>query len=125
VVASGEQVTAGLMAVVLSEMGIPSRSFQGWQVPIKTDDAHGAARIMEIDPTELEKRFADGVVPVITGFQGVAPSGRVTTLGSYIRRESANLHTLEMWSAILMSCLLGLACFGVGLSWATMVIEAS
>ncbi|MBN9311319.1 MAG: aspartate kinase, partial [Devosia sp.] len=58
VVASGEQVTAGLMAIVLSEMGIPSRSFQGWQVPIRTDDAHGAARIVEIDPTELEKRFA-------------------------------------------------------------------
>jgi aspartate kinase len=81
VVASGEQVTAGLMAIVLSEMGIPSRSFQGWQVPIHTDDSHGAARITDIDPTELNKRFADGVVPVITGFQGVAPSGRVTTLG--------------------------------------------
>ena len=81
VVASGEQVTAGLMAIVLSEMGIPSRSFQGWQVPIHTDDAHGAARIVDIDPTELEKRFADGVVPVITGFQGMAPSGRITTLG--------------------------------------------
>ena len=56
IVASGEQVTAGLMAIVLSEMGIPSRSFQGWQVPIKTDDAHGAARIMEIIPDELQKR---------------------------------------------------------------------
>ena len=81
VVASGEQVTAGLMAIVLSEMGIPSRSFQGWQVPIHTDDAHGAARIAEIDPTELNKRMAEGVVPVVTGFQGIAPSGRVTTLG--------------------------------------------
>ena len=81
VVASGEQVTAGLMAIVLSEMGVPSRSFQGWQVPIRTDDSHGAARIVEIDPTELNKRFAEGVVPVITGFQGIAPSGRVTTLG--------------------------------------------
>ncbi|MDR3474775.1 MAG: aspartate kinase [Devosia sp.] len=81
VVASGEQVTAGLMAIVLSEMGIPSRSFQGWQVPIRTDDAHGAARIVEIEPTELDKRMKDGIVPVITGFQGIAPSGRVTTLG--------------------------------------------
>ena len=81
VVASGEQVTAGLMAIVLSEMGIPSRSFQGWQVPILTDDAHGAARIVEIDPTELDKRMKDRIVPVITGFQGIAPSGRVTTLG--------------------------------------------
>ena len=81
VVASGEQVTAGLMAIVLSEMGIASRSFQGWQVPIHTDDAHGAARIVEIDPTELDKRMAEGTVPVVTGFQGIAPSGRVTTLG--------------------------------------------
>src|SRR5215217_4551205 len=81
VVASGEQVTAGLMAIVLSEMGIPSRSFQGWQVPIHTDDAHGAARITEIDPTELDKRMKDGWVPVITGFQGVSPHGRITTLG--------------------------------------------
>ncbi|MGN6102032.1 MAG: aspartate kinase [Devosia sp.] len=81
VVASGEQVTAGLMAIVLSEMGIPSRSFQGWQVPIRTDDAHGAARIVEIIPDELDRRMKDGWVPVITGFQGIAPSGRVTTLG--------------------------------------------
>jgi aspartate kinase len=81
VVASGEQVTAGLMAIVLSEMGIPSRSFQGWQVPIHTDDAHGAARIVEIDPTNLREQMAQGVVPVVTGFQGIAPSGRITTLG--------------------------------------------
>ena len=81
VVASGEQVTAGLMAIVLSEMGIPSRSFQGWQVPIHTDDSHGAARIVDIDPTELDRRMADGMVPVVTGFQGIARSGRVTTLG--------------------------------------------
>ncbi|MBN9332791.1 aspartate kinase [Devosia sp.] len=81
VVASGEQVTAGLMAIVLAEMGIQSRSFSGWQVPIKTDDAHGAARITEIDPTELDKRMKDGWVPVITGFQGISPHGRVTTLG--------------------------------------------
>ena len=81
VVASGEQVTAGLMAIVLSGLGIPSRSFSGWQVPIKTDDSHGAARITDIDPTELDRRLTDGWVPVITGFQGVAPSGRITTLG--------------------------------------------
>jgi len=81
VVASGEQVTAGLMAIVLSEMGIPSRSFSGWQVPIRTDDAHGAARITDIDPTTLDELMNAGWVPVITGFQGVAPSGRVTTLG--------------------------------------------
>ena len=81
VVASGEQVTAGLMAIVLSEMGIPSRSYSGWQVPIHTDDAHGAARITDIDPTGLNERMNSGWVPVITGFQGVSPAGRVTTLG--------------------------------------------
>jgi aspartate kinase len=81
VVASGEQVTAGLMAIVLSEMGIQSRSFAGWQVPIRTDDAHGAARIVEIDPTELNSRLDAGWVPVITGFQGISPAGRITTLG--------------------------------------------
>ncbi|ODT82324.1 MAG: aspartate kinase, partial [Pelagibacterium sp. SCN 64-44] len=81
VVASGEQVTAGLMAIVLSDMGIQSRSFAGWQVPIHTDDAHGAARITDIDPTELDKRMKDGWVPVITGFQGISPHGRITTLG--------------------------------------------
>ncbi|MEP7239845.1 MAG: aspartate kinase, partial [Devosia sp.] len=82
VVASGEQITAGLMAIVLSDMGIPSRSFQGWQVPIYTDDAHGAARIAEIVPDELDARMKDGWVPVITGFQGmVKATGRVTTLG--------------------------------------------
>jgi aspartate kinase len=62
-------------------MGIQSRSFAGWQVPIHTDDAHGAARITDIDPTELDKRLRDGWVPVITGFQGISPHGRVTTLG--------------------------------------------
>jgi aspartate kinase len=82
VVASGEQVTAGLMAVVLSEMGIQSRSYSGWQVPIYTDDSHGAARIVEIDPTELDGRMNDGWVPVITGFQGIVKeTNRVTTLG--------------------------------------------
>src|SRR5690606_29162606 len=81
VLASGEQVTAGLMAIVLSEMGVQSRSFAGWQVPIHTDDAHGAARITGIDPTALDKRLRDGWVPVITGFQGISPQGRVTTLG--------------------------------------------
>jgi aspartate kinase len=81
VVASGEQVTAGLMAIVLSDMGMPSRSFAGWQVPIGTDDAHGAARITGIDPAMLNDRLQDGWVPVVTGFQGIAPSGRITTLG--------------------------------------------
>jgi aspartate kinase len=82
VVASGEQVTAGLMAIVLSEMGVASRSYSGWQVPIFTDDAHGAARITEIDPTNLLSKMEQGVVPVVTGFQGVVKeTQRVTTLG--------------------------------------------
>ena len=82
VVASGEQVTAGLMAIVLSEMGIPARSFQGWQIPIETDDAHGAARIEKIDPSLLIDRMGQGMVCVVTGFQGIyPPTGRITTLG--------------------------------------------
>ena len=81
VVASGEQVTAGLMAIVLQDMGISARSFTGWQIPIETDDAHGAARIINIDPSILNERMAAGQVCVVTGFQGIAPSGRVTTLG--------------------------------------------
>ena len=82
VVASGEQVTAGLMAIVLSEMGIPARSFQGWQIPIETDDAHGAARIENIDPSLLIDRMGQGMVCVVTGFQGIyPPTGRITTLG--------------------------------------------
>ena len=82
IVASGEQVTAGLMAIVLSEMGIQSRSYSGWQVPIYTDDSHGAARITDIDPTELNERMSNGWVPVITGFQGISTkNNRVTTLG--------------------------------------------
>ena len=82
VVASGEQVTAGLMAIVLSEMGIQSRSFAGWQVPIHTDDAHGAARITEIDPTELDKRM-DGWLGAgrSPASRASRPSGRITTLG--------------------------------------------
>ncbi len=81
VVSSGEQVSAGLMAIILSQMGVRARSFSGWQVPINTDDAHGAARIVDIDPQNLLKTMNDGIVCVITGFQGIAPSGRVTTLG--------------------------------------------
>ena len=81
VVASGEQVTAGLMAIVLSEMGISARSFAGWQVPIMTDDAHGAARIADIPPENLLNKMREGMVPVVTGFQGVSAKGRITTLG--------------------------------------------
>ena len=82
VVASGELVTAGLMAIVLQEMGIQARSWQGWQVPIHTSDAHGAARIESIDGAEIVRRFAGREVAVIAGFQGLhAATGRITTLG--------------------------------------------
>ncbi len=81
VVASGEQVTCGLMAIVLQSMGVPSRSFLGWQVPVRTDDGHGRARIEEIDPANLLHRMEKGIVPVLAGFQGVTASGSITTLG--------------------------------------------
>ncbi len=81
VVASGEQVTSGLLALALQNIGINARSWQGWQIPIKTDNAHGAARIMEIDGTELIRRFGEGQVAVIAGFQGLGPDNRIATLG--------------------------------------------
>lgn len=81
VVASGEQVSAGLMAIVLQDLGVPARSFTGWQVPIETDDAHGAARIEHVGRELLDERLGDGQVCVITGFQGISPHGRITTLG--------------------------------------------
>lgn len=81
VVASGEQVTAGLMALTLQKMGIPSRSWQGWQVPILTDESHGRARVREVRPEHLHACLDEGVVPVVTGFQGISEQGRITTLG--------------------------------------------
>src|SRR3954452_24518177 len=83
VVASGEQVTAGLLAIVLQGLGIQARSWQGWQIPIKTSDAHASARILEIDGAELIKRFKErNEVAVIAGFQGINPlTQRITTLG--------------------------------------------
>jgi len=81
VVASGEQVTAGLMALTLQQMGIDARSWLGWQVPVHTSSAHGAARIAGIDTTNLDAKFAEGTHAVIAGFQGLSPEGRITTLG--------------------------------------------
>ncbi len=83
IVASGELITAGLLAIVLQSLGIQARSWQGWQIPILTDDAHASARITGIDGTELIKRFKERKeVAVIAGFQGIhQPTGRVTTLG--------------------------------------------
>lgn len=81
VVSSGEQVTAGLMALALQEMGCAARSWLGWQIPMRTDDVHGKARILDVDPAAVEARFAEGMVAVCAGFQGVSPRGRITTLG--------------------------------------------
>lgn len=73
VVASGEQVTSGLLAITLQSMGINARSWQGWQIPIRTDNAHGAARILEIDGSDIVKRMGEGQVAVVAGFQGIGP----------------------------------------------------
>ena len=82
VVASGENVTAGLLALRLQEMGVPARSWQGWQVPINTTSQHGAARFVSIPRANIDAKFAEGMrVAVVAGFQGLSAEGRITTLG--------------------------------------------
>ncbi len=82
VVSSGEQVTAGLMALTLQEMDIPARSWQGWQVPVNTTSAHSSARIEDIGTENINGKFGEGMrVAVVAGFQGISPEGRTTTLG--------------------------------------------
>jgi aspartate kinase len=81
VVASGEQVTAGLTAIALQALGVRARSWMGWQIPFHTSDAHAKARIAGIDTAALKARLAAGEVPVVAGFQGVTPDLRITTLG--------------------------------------------
>jgi len=82
VVSSGENITAGLMALTLQEMEIPARSWQGWQVPVLTNSAHSSARIEEIPSVNIAAKFAEGMrVAVVSGFQGVSPEKRITTLG--------------------------------------------
>ena len=82
IVSSGENVTAGLMALTLQEMNVPARSWQGWQVPVQTTSAHASARIEDIPPENIRAKFAEGDrVAVVAGFQGVSPEGRITTLG--------------------------------------------
>ncbi|MHA3977950.1 aspartate kinase [Halovulum sp. GXIMD14794] len=82
VVASGEIVTSGLMALRLQQMGVDARSWQGWQVPVRTTSAHGAARIEEIGTDNIAAKFDEGMrVAVVAGFQGISPENRVTTLG--------------------------------------------
>ena len=81
VVASGEQVTAGLLAITLRNLGVSARSWLGWQIPILTDDSHGRSRIEDIPPAKLNHALDNGEVAVIAGFQGLSAAGRVTTLG--------------------------------------------
>jgi aspartate kinase len=99
VVASGEQVTSGLLAIALEDMGVNARSWQGWQLPILTTDAHGAARIVDINGSELIKRFKDRKqVAVVSGFQGVhKETGRITTLG----RGGSDTSAVAVAAAIL------------------------
>ncbi|ABI61498.1 aspartate kinase [Granulibacter bethesdensis] len=81
VVATGEQVTTGLLSIALQEAGVDARSWLGWQLPIRTDNAHGKARIESIEGGELINRMQAGQVPVVAGFQGIGPDHRITTLG--------------------------------------------
>ena len=81
VVSSGENVTAGLMALTLQEMDVPARSWQGWQVPLNTTSAHSGARIVDIPTANMMDRFGKGMkVAVVAGFQGVSPEGRILSL---------------------------------------------
>lgn len=81
IVAAGEQITSGLLAITLQSMGVDARSWLGWQIPIKTDGAHAAARIQDIDASELVARFKRQQVAVVAGFQGIGPDNRIATLG--------------------------------------------
>jgi aspartate kinase len=81
VVSSGEQTTAGLLALCLQEIGVQARSWMGWQIPIHTDDVHGKARITDVEPDRMLEKFDEGQVAVVAGFQGISPQGRITTLG--------------------------------------------
>ena len=100
VVASGEQVTAGLLALTLRNMGLNARSWMGWQIPILTDDAHGRARIEDVPGEVLGAAMDKGEVAVVPGFQGVSRSGRITTLG----RGGSDT------SAVAVAAALGCAC---------------
>jgi aspartate kinase len=96
VVATGEQVTIGLLAIALQTIGVDARSWQGWQIPIKTDNAHGKARVEDIDGTLLIERMKTGQVPVVAGFQGIGPDNRVTTLG----RGGSDLSAVAIAAAV-------------------------
>ena len=100
VVATGEQVTAGLLAIVLQEIGIPARSWAGWQIPIETDGVHAAARMTNINGQEILKRMVQGQVAVVTGFQGLGPDKRITTLG----RGGSDTSAVALAAALEAAC---------------------
>ncbi|MDE0795659.1 MAG: aspartate kinase [Alphaproteobacteria bacterium] len=81
VVSAGEQITVGLMAMALQDIGVDARSWLGWQIPMVTDDLHGRARILDVKAGEIVRRFGLGQVAVMAGFQGIASDNRITTLG--------------------------------------------
>lgn len=81
VVSAGEQITVGLMALALQDLGVDARSWLGWQIPMKTDDMHGRARILDVEAGDIVERFGRGQVAVMAGFQGVGSDNRITTLG--------------------------------------------
>lgn len=81
VVSAGEQITVGLMAMALQDIGVDARSWLGWQIPMETDDVHGRARILDVKADEIVRRFGLGQVAVMAGFQGIASDNRITTLG--------------------------------------------
>jgi len=96
VVATGEQVTIGLLAIALQTIGVDARSWQGWQIPVRTDGAHGKARVEAIEGAELIRRMQMGQVPVVAGFQGIGPDNRVTTLG----RGGSDLSAVALAAAV-------------------------
>jgi aspartate kinase len=97
VVATGEQVTIGLLAIALQAIGVEARSWMGWQIPIRTDAAHGKARVESIEGAELIRRMEQGHVPVVAGFQGIEPvRNRVTTLG----RGGSDLSAVALAAAL-------------------------
>ena len=96
VVATGEQVTIGLLAIALQTEGVDARSWQGWQIPVRTDGAHGKARVEAIEGEELIRRMGIGQVPVVAGFQGIGPDNRVTTLG----RGGSDLSAVALAAAV-------------------------
>jgi len=100
VVATGEQITAGLLAIALQDIGIPARSWAGWQIPIQTDGVHSSARMTEINGGEIIKRMEQGQVAVITGFQGIGPDKRVTTLG----RGGSDTSAVAIAAALKAAC---------------------